>query len=66
MSINLGSIKEVNGEYLLDKLCSLFQNICKTKDIKEKQRIYLEIDDIRCELLRRLKHGKDKREDTTT
>jgi len=28
--------------------------------------MYREIDDIRCELLRRLKHGKDKREDTTT
>jgi len=58
MSINLEPIKEVDSKYLLDKLCGLFQDVCKAEEVREKQRIYLEIDDIRCELLRRLKHGQ--------
>lgn len=41
------------SEYLLDKLCALFQDL-RGKSVREKQAIYLEIDDIRQELLKRL------------
>ena len=57
---SLKKIKEVDSEYLLDKICGLFQDVCKSKGGVEKQTLYIEIHIIRDELLERLRNYDHK------